>query len=151
MGRPGSRGRGDVARGTPTCNMLSSLSSLALLLLWSHVADGDCVAGDCTNGRGVFVDGGRKYDGEWKDGVQHGRGVFHFSAAERYDGEWRNGKPNGHGVKVYADGRRYDGEWRDNKKHGRGVLTWADGASYDGDWVADAYEVRFHIHFQTQS
>ena len=126
---------------------MAALRSSVLILLILARADGGCVSGDCKNGHGVYAEGERRYEGEWKDGLQHGRGTFHFAAGEKYEGDWRNGKPNGRGVKTYADGRRYDGEWKDNAKHGRGRLTWADGASYEGDWVSDAY----HGHGVLQS
>ena len=35
---------------------------------------------------------GEKYDGEWKDGKKHGRGVLTCANGEKYDGEWKDGK-----------------------------------------------------------
>lgn len=35
---------------------------------------------------------GRGYEGQWKDGKQHGRGVSISSAGERKEGEWVEGK-----------------------------------------------------------
>ena len=108
-----------------------------LILLVLARGDGGCIVGDCKNGHGVYAEGERKYDGEWKDGLQHGRGTFYFAAGEKYEGDWRDGKPNGRGVKTYADGRRYDGEWKDNveaRVAQQLQLDVDDGASYEGDW-----------------
>ncbi len=35
---------------------------------------------------------GRKYDGEWRDGKQHGRGVFITAAGKKREAEWGEGK-----------------------------------------------------------
>ena len=38
---------------------------------------------------------GRRYEGDWKDGVRDGNGIDTFSNGERYDGEWKDDKKNG--------------------------------------------------------
>ncbi len=48
------------------------------------------------NGSGVFVYGkgkweGDKYNGQWKDGEFHGRGIFSRTNGQRFFGEWKNG------------------------------------------------------------
>ncbi len=54
-------------------------------------------------------------DGEWKE--------------IRYEGDYKDGKRHGRGVYVGANGDRYEGDWKDGKAHGRGVEMWADGSS----------------------
>ena len=44
----------------------------------------------------------------------------------RYDGEWREGLVNGHGVYTWPVGRKYDGEWKDGKRDGQGRITDAE-------------------------
>jgi len=39
----------------------------------------------------VFPDGSR-YEGQWKDGLKHGRGRFIYPDGDIYDGEWLEGK-----------------------------------------------------------
>ena len=35
-----------------------------------------CISGNCQNGQGVYLWGnGDKYDGDWKNGEKHGKGV----------------------------------------------------------------------------
>lgn len=100
-------------------------------------------SGSCQNqiaqGRGVlqwFKDGhaNGRYEGEFRDGKENGRGVFTAANDDRYDGEWREGKQKGRGVWMGADGDRYDGEWRDGRKNGRGVYTKANGNRYEGEF-----------------
>lgn len=33
-------------------------------------------------------DDGSKYDGDWKDDVRHGKGVFEYTNGDKYDGDW---------------------------------------------------------------
>jgi hypothetical protein len=75
--------------------------------------------------------------------TQHGRGVLTFTSGsrDRYEGEWRDGKQHGCGIMTWTDGDRYEGEWRDGKRHGRGVFWFADGRVFDGAW-AGGYPLR---------
>ena len=91
------------------------------------------------HGRGVFTctkghgKGGR-YEGEFRDGKQHGRGLAIFESGKWYEGEFRDGEPYGRGVFKFKSGRRYEGEYRDGWRHGRGVCMSADGGGYEGEW-----------------
>ncbi|CAE7302309.1 Rsph1 [Symbiodinium sp. CCMP2592] len=42
----------------------------------------------------VFPDGSR-YEGQWKDGLKHGKGRFIYPDGDVYDGEWQDGKAHG--------------------------------------------------------
>lgn len=47
---------------------------------------------------------------------------------DRYEGEWRNGRMHGKGVKVMANGDVYNGTWENDKAEGNGVkvgFEWA--------------------------
>lgn len=57
------------------------------------------------------------YVGEFKDGIQHGRGQHvwlskgksdssQYPLRNIYDGEWKNGERDGYGVFFYANGAR---------------------------------------------
>jgi hypothetical protein len=35
---------------------------------------------------------GRKYRGQWKNGKQHGEGIYHSSKGEVRKGQWADGK-----------------------------------------------------------
>jgi hypothetical protein len=88
------------------------------------------------NGRGVYTwaNGGR-YDGEWRNGVKEGKGVYTWASGNRYEGEFRNDMQNGHGVLISRGGSRYDGQWLDDQAHGPGTLTFNDGAIVKGTWT----------------
>jgi hypothetical protein len=80
----------------------------------------------------------------------NGHGKFKYSDGE-YDGEWRNGMRHGRGKEVWADDTTYEGEWSEDRKHGRGVSKYAvdgkaslPGHSLDYSWNAgDKYDGGF--------
>ena len=48
---------------------------------------------DKKEGHGVFTwPDNRQYDGQWKNGKQHGFGTYHSSKGEIKHGEWAEGK-----------------------------------------------------------
>ena len=62
-----------------------------------------------------FADGS-VYEGEWKEGKYHGRGVMRSADGAVYEGEFQGGKMHGVGVMRYADGSiAHDGQWEDNQ------------------------------------
>ena len=75
---------------------------------------------------------GSVYEGEWKEGLQHGQGVYSLRSAAGdinvYEGEWEEGKKHGRGkytiVKRNAVLEQYDGEWKENRRHGKGMCSY---------------------------
>ena len=63
--------------------------------------------------------------------------VMDLPNGDRYEGEFRNGLFNGWGVYTYRNGDRYEGEFADDLKHGKGTYTAADGEKYVGEFVKD--------------
>lgn len=49
---------------------------------------------------------------------------------DRYEGEWRNGRMHGKGVKVMANGDVYNGTWENDKAEGNGVKVRKRGAFF---------------------
>ena len=102
-------------------------------LTWS----GDCVDGKASgSGRLVWRGsyGKQVYEGEYRDGKEHGRGTF-ISDDNRYEGEFRNGKKNGQGTQTWASGQTYEGEWRNGKPHGEGTCINAEVENLTSDGV----------------
>ena len=77
---------------------------------------------------------GSRYIGEWKDGKEHGQGIFIWADGEEYIGQWMNGKKHGQGTYTYPSGSKYVGQWMNGKKHGQGTYTFPDGEGYIGQW-----------------
>ena len=53
----------------------------------------------------------------------------------RYEGDWLEDKQHGKGVEIWPDGARYEGEYIDGKKQGIGSFKWADNSSFNGEFV----------------
>lgn len=72
-----------------------------------------CVAGDCRDGTGTYIHpSGAVYNGEFKNGEIHGKGVCHYPDGSKYQGDWSRRYPEGEGTKTYADGRVISGYWQ---------------------------------------
>ena len=74
-------------------------------------------------------------------GLRHGLGVVVYLAHEHriYEGEWRHGREHGRGVLLAKDRTvLYDGEFTDGRLHGRGICYLPNGATYRGDFRENA-------------
>lgn len=67
---------------------------LVLGLLFPPLLGADeCMEGDCDNGIGTgFTDDNKIYEGEWKDGLPHGRGKLYLSRGRIVEGIWAKGE-----------------------------------------------------------
>ena len=93
-------------------------------------------------GRQIITYNNARYEGEIRNGKEHGRGAMTWKGGDRYEGEWRNGGRQGQGIFTWKGtgeyaGRegRYEGSWRNDKHHGHGVKVWPNGDRYEGDFV----------------
>ena len=69
------------------------LGAIFILAVVLQNPKGNCVKGDCKNGRGILeFTKGLRYTGEFKDGLQHGFGTFADAKGNRYEGSWHKGK-----------------------------------------------------------
>ena len=62
----------------------------------------------------IYPDGDY-YIGDFKHGVKHGNGEYHWNDGHVYKGQFENDKSNGHGTKTFADGTKKTGKWKDWK------------------------------------
>ena len=96
---------------------------------------------------GLYENGNRKYEGEWKNGNPNGRGMlFDEKGNKKYEGEWKNGMIeiekgvwfdyesgnicllNERGVIVYR------GSIKDNKPNGYGKVVNEKRVAFEGEW-----------------
>jgi len=84
------------------------------------------------------------YEGEFVNGLCHGKGTYYWSRGDKYIGEWKNGYQDGTGVLIWQGGNKYEGGWKNGLRHGNGVYSWEvkgfnfhDGVSrdtFEGTW-----------------
>lgn len=107
---------------------------------------GDSISwsGGCRNGHaqgpGVlqwFTDGkpASRFEGDYRDGLLDGKGIYTFANGARYEGEYRDDLRHGRGVLIEPDGTRYDGEWRLGLPNGQGTFKEANGTPVSGTWT----------------
>lgn len=82
--------------------------------------------------RVVQFPSGDHYEGEIKDGLMHGWGIYYSSNGDRYDGQFVTGGREGRGTCVFANGERYVGDFRADRRTGQGSMTFVDGGRYVG-------------------
>jgi hypothetical protein len=134
--------------------MSRRLMMLALGLLSSAVLAQPCKVldpelqeryfGPCVNGLAEGVGEARgiaRYEGGFRAGMKHGRGVKVWPNGDRYEGEFVDGRREGQGVYSWGRGRwageRYEGAYVNDRRHGFGVYRWPGGDVYAGPWQDD--------------
>lgn len=111
---------------------------LAFLTLASFSVSGQCIKGNCSNGKGTYVfKSGSKYVGSFENGRIASFGTLYFSDGRIYKGQWLNQRRHGKGVMKFLDGSIYSGYFVNNKREGRGKMKMSNGDVYDGEWVND--------------
>eukprot|EP00826_Nyctotherus_ovalis_P061102 TRINITY_DN865_c0_g1_i20.p1 TRINITY_DN865_c0_g1~~TRINITY_DN865_c0_g1_i20.p1 ORF type:complete len:387 (+),score=61.38 TRINITY_DN865_c0_g1_i20:188-1348(+) len=101
-----------------------------------------------------------KYEGEFKDGRKHGKGILYLPDGIRYEGNWKDDEPNGRIIAHNSDGtktvitsmykkgsldKKYkvtsilsesnknEGELLIDKQVGKGALYCSDDSKYEGE------------------
>ena len=102
-------------------------------------------------GRGKYTyPHGDKYEGEWKNGLPNGKGVFTFGKGkwegDKYIREHKEGEKHGQWTLTSPDGDMYEGEFKDGKYDGQGTYTWSDGREYVGEWLDGETKRSWYCH-----
>ena len=59
------------------------------------------------------------YNGERKEGLRHGRGIYLYPNGDIYEGEWWKSKKSGHGLYIYSNHQRLEGFFYKDKYIGK--------------------------------
>lgn len=97
------------------------------------IFSGVFVKGQLT-GEGIWLDGEKRYEGQFRDWLFHGKGLYSDSNGT-YNGEFVDGVYEGRGIYEGADGLLYEGEFVSGRYYGAGTLTTAYGDSYKGEFA----------------
>ncbi len=105
------------------------------------------------------------YDGQWRNGVRHGRGTYWDGRANLYIGEWRDDLRHGQGSYFFGledwspnrysehwlsqNTENYTGQFVDDLYQGRGVFRWPDGRRYEGEFYANERHGRGTFYYPT--
>uniref|UniRef100_A0A7S4R4P6 Uncharacterized protein n=1 Tax=Alexandrium monilatum TaxID=311494 RepID=A0A7S4R4P6_9DINO len=87
--------------------------------------------------RGVTIEGGDHYRGQWCGQHRHGRGTLVRQSGHSYEGTFECSRAHGHGKWRTPDGTTYEGQWERDLKHGFGKYLHPDGTTYEGEWQLD--------------
>lgn len=85
----------------------------------------------------VTFPNGDRYEGEFKDGLLHGWGVYYYANGDKYEGEFKTDVKHGKGAFTYHSGDKHIGEFKDGVKHGRGSFIFHNGDRYAGEFRDD--------------
>lgn len=81
-----------------------------------------CLEGDCNTGKGAYrFSSGAYYIGQFKDGKSDGIGICTWPDDSRYEGEWENGLPHGKGTKTLSLGRLQTGWFQNGRYVGEAI------------------------------
>lgn len=101
-------------------------------------------SGPCLNGLAEGegrASGIATYEGGFKAGMKHGRGVKAWPNGDRYEGEFVEGKKEGQGKYRWGRGpwrgESYEGPYVGDQRHGEGTYRWPTGDVYRGPWKED--------------
>ena len=74
------------------------------------------------------------YQGEWKDNIMEGFGIYHFINGRVYKGEWKENKIHGYGEFTWVEGKKYYGFYKNDKKDGFGIYYWPENKFLIAFW-----------------
>ena len=107
-----------------------------------------CLRGDCRTEHSVLLyPNGDRYEGEFRDGQPHGRGILYYSNGNKHLGQFVNARREGPGKLVLRSGAEYVGNFRTDQRSGEGRMRFSNGNEYDGEWRNDRQEGKGTLAF----
>ena len=93
--------------------------------------------------RGIVDEDEYSYAGDFMIGKFEGRGILEFTAdryqGDHYQGEFKNGLKHGFGMYFFANGDKYVGEYQFGKREGKGTYSFSNGKpALSGVWSNNA-------------
>lgn len=76
------------------------------------------------------------YTGGCKNGLASGKGIAR--GIDSYEGQFREGIPHGKGTYTWSNGDYYEGQWEKGKMEGRGKMVYKD-STITGFWSGGEY------------
>ncbi|WP_226987401.1 MORN repeat-containing protein [Parachlamydia acanthamoebae] len=109
--------------------------------------------GKTPHGIGRHVGMHNEYEGHYRNGLYHGKGILTDQDGSVYQGLFKNNEPNGQGVFRYPErknfpGYTYEGQFRNGKFHGLGTITYTNGKKYVGKFKDDDFNGRGKCTYQ---
>jgi hypothetical protein len=101
-------------------------------------------SGGCANGLAEgegYAKGSAEYQGSFRQGRKHGKGVKTWANGDKYEGAFVDDKREGLGAYTWGrgdwQGERYEGGYNNDQRHGFGTYRWNTGDVYAGPWESD--------------
>ena len=115
-------------------------AAVAGMVAWTRAEalamSGTCERGDCQNGWGVKKRPSGQYEGNFRNGLFHGRGAYIWKNGDRLDAEFDGDNPTD-GILQWQTGHKYTGQFKSWKKHGNGEMKEVDGDILSGEFKND--------------
>ena len=70
---------------------------------------------------------GSWYEGELKNDLHQGQGIYRWSDGAWYQGGFENNQRHGQGTFCWANGDKYVGSWNNGSMHGNGIIYYNNG------------------------
>ena len=80
---------------------------------------------------------GEKYEGEFYEGLAHGKGISVDKEGNKYEGAFKNGYREGNGRIYFSNGDQFIGYFKNNVKNGKGSFYFNNGNIFDGYFIED--------------
>jgi hypothetical protein len=87
------------------------------------------------HGKGEYTSKAFQYQGEFKDGLKHGNGMYVWENGDRYEGDFSEDRPSGKGKYRFSSGDTYEGEVKAGVIVGRGVSVTKGGDTFEGSFA----------------